>query len=63
LIDGTNMLTSLVLLPLPLAGMWLGVRFVRRVSPQLFNRLFLAGMTLIGVKLCWDGAKAWAAGG
>jgi hypothetical protein len=57
LIDGTNMLTSLVLLPLPVFGVWVGVRLVKRVSSALFNRLFLLGMTLTGLKLVWDAAK------
>lgn len=57
LIDATNMTTSLVLLPLPMLGVWAGVRLVRRVSTILFNRLFLAGMLLTGLKLLWDGAR------
>ncbi len=57
LIDSTNMLTSLALLPLPVLGVWVGVRLVRRLSMLLFNRLLLAGMLLTGVKLLWDGAR------
>ncbi|MCW5635022.1 MAG: sulfite exporter TauE/SafE family protein [Rubrivivax sp.] len=57
LVDATNMATSLVLLPLPVAGVWLGVRLVQRVSAKLFNRLFLAGMLLTGLKLLWDGLR------
>jgi uncharacterized membrane protein YfcA len=33
------------------------VRFVRRVSPTLFYRLFNVGMLLTGVKLLWDGLR------
>lgn len=55
LIDGRNMLTSLVLLPLTPLGVWLGVRFVRRVPQELFYRLFTIGMLLTGCKLLWDG--------
>ncbi|MBI5722316.1 MAG: sulfite exporter TauE/SafE family protein [Burkholderiales bacterium] len=57
LVDATNMTTSLVLLPLPMLGVWLGVQGVRRLSPGLFNRIFLAGMLLTGLKLLWDGAR------
>lgn len=57
LIDGTNMLTSLVLMPLAPVGVWLGVKFVRRVSPLLFYRLVTIGMLLTGIKLLWDGLR------
>jgi uncharacterized membrane protein YfcA len=57
LIDGRNMSTSLALLPLVPIGVWVGVRFVRRVSPTLFYRLFNVGMLLTGVKLLWDGLR------
>lgn len=57
LLDATNMTTSLVLLPLPMVGVWVGVQLVRRVSSALFNRLFLAGMLLTGMKLLWDGVR------
>ena len=57
LVDVTNMTTSLVLLPLPVLGVWVGVRLVKRVSTTLFSRLFLTGMLLTGLKLLWDGAR------
>jgi uncharacterized protein len=57
LIDGRNMSTALVLLPLAPLGVWVGVRFVRRVSPQSFYRLIYAGMLLTGLKLLWDGVR------
>ncbi len=57
LIDTRNMLTSLALLPVVPLGVWLGVRFVRRVPPQLFYRLFSLGMLLTGCKLLWDGLR------
>jgi uncharacterized membrane protein YfcA len=63
LVDATNMATSLVLLPLPMIGVWAGVRLVRRVSAAWFNRLFLAGMALTGLKLLWDGVQGLPAGG
>ena len=57
LIDLRNMLTSLVLIPAVLLGVWLGLKLVRRISPHLFNRLFLWGMLLTGSKLLWDGVR------
>lgn len=55
LIDSRNMLTSAVLLPITPLGVWLGVRYVRRVPQALFYRLFSLGMLLTGCKLLWDG--------
>lgn len=55
LIDGRNMATSLVLLPLAPVGVWIGVTWARRVSPVLFYRMVYAGMLLTGLKLVWDG--------
>lgn len=57
LIDARNMLTSAVLLPLVPVGVWLGLRFVRRVSPALFYRLINLGLLLTGCKLLWDGLR------
>jgi uncharacterized membrane protein YfcA len=57
LIDARNMSTSLALLPLVPLGVWVGVRFVRRVSPVLFYRLVSVGMLLTGLKLLWDGLR------
>ena len=55
LLDMRNMSTSLVLLPLVPIGVWIGVRFARRVSPVLFYRLLYGGMFITGCKLLWDG--------
>ncbi|WP_425500809.1 sulfite exporter TauE/SafE family protein [Pseudaquabacterium terrae] len=57
LIDGTNMLTSLVLAPLAPIGVWVGVRLVRVIPQALFYRLFSVGMLLTGLKLLWDGLR------
>ena len=56
LLDGRNLLTSIVLLPLAPIGVWLGVRIAHRIEPRLFYRLIYAGMLLTGIKLLWD---AW----
>jgi hypothetical protein len=57
LIDTTNMLSALVLAPLAPVGVWIGVKFVRRMPPHLFYRLFNAGMLVTGAKLLYDGLK------
>jgi uncharacterized protein len=57
LIDASNAVTSLALLPAVPLGVWLGLRIVRRVSPQLFYRLFNLGLLLTGLKLSWDGLR------
>jgi uncharacterized membrane protein YfcA len=54
LLDGRNMATSLVLLPLAPVGVWVGVRLARRIEPTLFYRFIYTGMFLTGVKLLWD---------
>lgn len=58
LIDGQNMSTSLVLVPLAPLGVWLGVRFVRHVPQKLFYGLFELGMLLTSLKLLWDALLA-----
>ncbi|WP_396268311.1 sulfite exporter TauE/SafE family protein [Ideonella sp.] len=55
LIDTTNLATSLALAPFAPLGVWLGLRFVQRVNPTWFYRLFYAGMAATGCKLLWDG--------
>jgi uncharacterized membrane protein YfcA len=57
LIDLTNMTTSLALAPVAPIGVWLGVRYLRRVPQHLFYRLFNAGLLVTGVKLLWDGLR------
>lgn len=57
LIDARNMLTSAVLLPVTPLGVWLGLRFVRRVPQRVFYRLFNLGLLLTGCKLVWDSLK------
>ncbi|MFT3779633.1 MAG: sulfite exporter TauE/SafE family protein [Ottowia sp.] len=54
LLDGRNLATSLVLLPLAPLGVWIGVRIARRIGQQLFYRFIHAGMLLTGLKLVWD---------
>lgn len=55
LLDTTNMLTALVLLPVAPVGVWVGVWMSRRIAPYWFYRIAYAGMALSGAKLLWDG--------
>jgi uncharacterized membrane protein YfcA len=57
LIDTRNMVTAAVLAPVAPIGVWLGVKFVRRVPEALFYRVFLVGMSATGIKLLWDGLR------
>ena len=58
LIDGRNMATSLVLLPVAPLGVCIGIRIARRIDPLWFYRFVYLGMLLTGVKLVWDGFLA-----
>ena len=55
LIDLRNVLTSLVLIPVTLAGVAIGVWAVRRIDSGWFYRLAYLGMGVAGLKLLWDG--------
>ncbi|MBV8621288.1 MAG: sulfite exporter TauE/SafE family protein [Curvibacter sp.] len=55
LLDGRNLSTSLVLMPLAPLGVWAGVRIARRIDPMWFYRCLYLGMALTGLKLVWDG--------
>jgi uncharacterized membrane protein YfcA len=57
LIDGRNLLTSLLLMPLAPLGVWAGVWLTRRVNAAWFYRLAYLGMFLTGCKLLWDGLR------
>ena len=57
LIDRTNLLTSLLLLPLAPAGVWLGIWLVRRIHTRWFYAVAYAGMFATGAKLLWDGLR------
>lgn len=55
LLDGTNLLTSLVLLPVAPAGVYLGIWLQRRVSDAAFYNVVYALLACSGAKLVWDG--------
>jgi len=57
LLDGRNMATSLVLLPIAPIGVWVGVKLARRIKQALFYRLVYLGMFLTGTKLVWDALR------
>ncbi len=57
LIDLRNVVTSVLLMPVTLAGVWAGVWAVKRVDAGWFYRLAYTGMGVTGLKLLWDGFK------
>jgi hypothetical protein len=54
LLDATNLLTSLILIPVAPLGVLLGIWMARRIAPTWFYRFAYAGMFLTGTKLLWD---------
>jgi hypothetical protein len=54
-----NVLTSLALLPLAIASMWLGIRLVRTVPQEPFYRIAYLGLFAISLKLISDGIRAF----
>jgi hypothetical protein len=57
LLDSSNMLSALLLLPLAPLGVWIGVWLTHRIAPTWFYRIAWVGMTLTGAKLLWDGLR------
>ncbi len=55
LFDWTNLLTSLVLLPLCPIGVHLGIWMQKRISEALFYRIVVWALLASGFKLVWDG--------
>jgi len=53
--DGTNLMTALVLLPIAPLATLAGVRLVRIIDPDLFYKIIYALMSVIGLKLVYDG--------
>jgi uncharacterized membrane protein YfcA len=50
-----NLETSLTLMPMAIAGTFLGVWLHKRVSDTLFYRFCYAFVLVTGAKLLWDG--------
>lgn len=53
-----NLATSLVLLPLAPAGVYLGIWMQKHVSDAMFYRVLYVLLLVTGVKLTWDGVFA-----
>ncbi len=54
-----NLWTSLVLLPMAPLGMWLGFWLHDRIRTELFYRWTYRFLFLSGLKLVYDGLRAW----
>jgi len=57
LMDGRNLATSLVLVPLAPLGVWAGIWAARRIEATWFYRLAYTGMLATGLKLLYDGLR------
>lgn len=58
LLDTSNLMISLYLAPCVPVGMALGIWLHKKVSDLFFSRFMYAGLTILGVKLSWDGLTA-----
>jgi len=56
LLELRNLSTSLVLIPVGIAGTYLGVWLQSRITPRWFYRVVYALLALAGAKLLYDGA-------
>ena len=54
-LDGSNLLTSVVLMPLAPIGVKLGYMILNRVSQKAIYRFFYIALFLSGIKLLLDG--------
>lgn len=54
-LSATNLLTSLLLLPLAPIGVWMGVWLAKRMSDLWFYRVIYVMLGVTGTKLVWDG--------
>lgn len=54
-LDGSNLATSLVLLPLAPVGIALGARLHHRIDETIFFRVVYASLVVLGAKLIHDG--------
>ncbi len=55
LLDVTNVMTSLVLIPLAPVGVRLGYLLMQRISQQMVYRILYLMLFISGIKLCYDG--------
>jgi uncharacterized membrane protein YfcA len=54
-LDGRNLATSAVLMPLAPLGIWLGTLLHHRLNERLFYRVVYLSLVAIGAKLAYDG--------
>jgi uncharacterized membrane protein YfcA len=54
-LSATNLVTSLLLLPLAPVGIWMGVWLAKRMSDLWFYRVIYVMLGVTGTKLVWDG--------
>nr|WP_245215332.1 sulfite exporter TauE/SafE family protein [Pararoseomonas baculiformis] len=57
LLDWTNLLTSLVLLPVAPIGVHLGIALQKRISDRTFYGVVYVLLAITGTKLVWDGLR------
>lgn len=55
LLDLNNLATSTALLPIVPLGYWIGLKMLRGLDQDNFNRILTWLMLLTGIKLLWDG--------
>jgi uncharacterized protein len=60
LFSTSNLLTSLVLLPLVPLAYWCGVKLMHRLPEKLFYQLLSWGLLLLGLRLLWQGLTSAA---
>lgn len=53
-----NVTTTAVLMPLAIASTWAGVLLVRRVPAEPFYKFIYLLLTIVGLKLMWEGGTA-----
>ena len=58
LLSVQNVSTAAALVPVGVAGVWVGVWLQRRVNEKLFYSLIYVFLLLTGLKLCYDGLRA-----
>ena len=58
-LNGDNLATSLVLLPLAFVGVFIGIKLHKRISETLFYQLTYLFLFVTGLKLLWDGAHSF----
>ena len=58
LFSAQNVVTAAALVPVGVAGVWIGVWVRRRIAERVFYGLIYAFLLLTGLKLCYDGLRA-----